>query len=174
MTPSFERFLTVYCQELAGRKTTSIKLLFKAVLEEAPRAAEPLLLLAIVQNRTDFLQRQAKGTKYESRYRAFAESWQESGQALVSFLPTLPEGNRYRKAWTAWRSAATQLERDRRTAGKVGQHLAALLAEKGLTRAEACRIAGLNKGNFYAFLKGDASKLSRETAVKAYRKIAEV
>ena len=54
MTPSFKRFLTVYCQELTGRKTTSIKLLFEAVLEEAPRTAEPLLLLAIVQNAPTF------------------------------------------------------------------------------------------------------------------------
>ena len=47
-----------------------------------------------------------------------------------------------------------------------------LLADKNMTRAEACRVTRLNKGNFYAFLKGDTSKMSRKTAMNAYREIA--
>lgn len=39
-----------------------------------------------------------------------------------------------------------------------------------MTRAEACRVTRLNKGNFYAFLKGDTSKMSRKTAMNATAK----
>ena len=46
------------------------------------------------------------------------------------------------------------------------------LSVGNMTRAEACRVTRLNKGNFYAFLKGDTSKMSRKTAMNAYREIA--
>lgn len=48
------------------------------------------------------------------------------------------------------------------------------LEDAGLSRAEACRLLGLNKGNFYAFMKGDLTKLSRATAVGACKTLASL
>ena len=173
MTGSFERFLTRYCQELTGLRTTSLKLLFEAVRADAPRAAEPLLLLALVRGRENFLLRRACGTPYEARFRTLLTRLEESGLPLEAYLPSLPEGDRHRKTWAAWQSERTRLERDRKTLANVRDRMDELLRAKSLSRAEACRLVGLNKGNFYAFMKGDVSKLSRETAVAAYRKLAE-
>ena len=172
MTGSFERFLTRYCQELTGLSTTSLKLFFEAVRTDAPRAAEPLLL-ALLQGREGFLLRRASGTPYEERFRAFLARHEESALPLEPYLRSLPEGDRCRKAWAAWQSERTRLERDRKTLANVRDRMDELLRAKNLSRAEACRLLGLNKGNFYAFMKGDVSKLSRETAVASYRMLAE-
>ena len=91
---------------------------------------------------------------------------------LEKWLEQLPDQNRYRKVWNAWRSEATRLERDRRMLPGVRDAIDRVMAERGMTRAQACRLTGLNKGNFYAFMKGDVAKLSRETAVNAYRTLA--
>lgn len=48
------------------------------------------------------------------------------------------------------------------------------LEDAGLSRPEACRLLGLNKGNFYAFMKGDLTKLSRATAIDACQTLASV
>lgn len=173
MTGSFERFLTRYCQELTGIRTTSLKLFFEAVRTDEPRAAEPLLLLALLQGREGFLLRRASGTPYEARFRAFLVKLEESGLPLEPYLRSLPEGDRHRKAWAAWQSERTRLERDRKTLANVRDRMDELLRAKNLSRAEACRLLGLNKGNFYAFMKGDVSKLSRETAIASYRKLTE-
>lgn len=173
MTSSFERFLTRYCQELTGLETTSLKLFFEAVRTDAPRAAEPLLLLALLQGREEFLIRRAIGTPYEARFRAFLAGLERSALPLESYLQSLPEGDRHRKVWAAWQSEQTRLERDRKTLANVRERMDELLHARNLSRAEACRLLGLNKGNFYAFMKGDVSKLSRKTAVASYRKLAE-
>lgn len=89
------------------------------------------------------------------------------------WLSSLPEQNRYRKVWNSWLSASTSLERDRRMLPGVRDAIEGVLAQRSISRAQACRETGLNKGNFYAFMKGDVSKLSRKTAVAAYRMLAE-
>ena len=173
MSRSFEGFLLGYVQELTGLETTSLKRLFRAVADDSPRAAEALLLLAVANGREGYLMRQAAGTPFEAPYRRALAERDASGGDLDGWLAGLPEQSRYRKAWNAWRSKATRLERDRRVLPGVRDAIERVLEERGMSRAQACRALGLNKGNFYAFMKGDVSKLSRETAVRAYRALAE-
>lgn len=174
MSRSFGGFLLGYVQELTGLETTSLKRLFRAVADDSPRAAEALLLLALANGRESYLMRQAAGTPFEVPYRKALADLKKSGGDLGGWLAGLPEQSRYRKAWNAWRSEATRLERDRGMLPGVRDAIERVLEERGMSRAQACRALGLNKGNFYAFMKGDVSKLSRETAVGAYRALAEV
>ena len=51
-----------YCQELTGLQTTSLKKFLAAVLDDAPRAFEPLVLLAIAQGRESYLERLTANT----------------------------------------------------------------------------------------------------------------
>ena len=67
---------------------------------------------------------------------------------------------------------SSRSEVDRKIQKYVATAFGDLLADKNMSRAEACRVTRLNKGNFYAFLKGDTSKMSRKTAMNAYREIA--
>lgn len=174
MTRSRKAFLLAYCKSLTGLETTSLKKLFRATAEGCPRAAEPVLLLALEEGRAEFLLRQARGTCYEARFRAFVEAYESSELSLDSFLSTLPAGNRFAKAHAAWTSESTRRERDLRTLQNVRARMEELLEEAGLSRAEACRLLGLNKGNFYAFMKGDLTKLGRATAVDAYKTLASL
>lgn len=172
MSRSFEGFLRQYCQEITGIGSTSVRKLFDAVESDAPHAAEAVLLYAVVSKKNSFLMRSVEGSAWEVSYRSFLNAYEHSGRSLEEYLESLPDGDRFHKVYRSWQSSRGRLERDRETLANVAKSMRALLKEKGITRAEACRLLGLNKGNFYAFLKGDASKLSRETAIRAYRTLA--
>lgn len=180
---TFKTFLEGYCAELSGLETRSLKA-FAFALPDTPRLKEPLLLLALEEGREGFLLRQMEkvaaqgdGRRFNwatilKEFRTFSDAFATSGVSLTDYLETLPQENRYRKCLMSWESAQSQTARDRRFLASMPDQLGELIAYRGFTRAEACRIAGLNKGNFYAFLKGDFTKLSRETAVAAYDAIA--
>lgn len=53
---------------------------------------------------------------------------------------------------------------DRRTNALCRKRTLGALEESGVTRYGLCRDLNLNKGNVYAYLAGDDSKVSRETA----------
>lgn len=172
MSRSFEGFLCQYCQEITGVGSTSVRKLFSAAASNAPHAAEAVLLYAVVTKRCSFLMKSVEGSAWEDSYRAFLREYEQAGCSLEEHLESLPSSDRFHKVYRSWQSSQSRLERDRATLANVAKAILALLKEKGMTRAEACRLLGLNKGNFYAFLKGDASKLSRETAMKAYGALA--
>lgn len=174
MRRSYGRFLLKYCQELTGLETSSLKQFFEAASEDSPRAFEPLLLLALEQDRTEYLMKQARGTAVESCYQGFLEGFLKCGVPLEDFLSKLPDSDRFKKVWLAWKSENTQGERDRVTLQNIRNEMEKLLAQKGMSKASACRALNLNKGNFYAFMKGDTSKLGRATAVAAYRTLASL
>lgn len=173
MSRSFRGFLLAYCQDLTGRKTTSLKRLFQAMREDAPRAHEAVFLLAAVDGRLEYLLRVACGTDCEASYGSAAADLRASGGDVLRWLEGLSEASRYRKVWNAWRSESTRLQRDREMMPGVRRALAQELDQRGLTRAQACRMLGLNKGNFYAFMGGDMTKMSRATVTRAYRQLTE-
>lgn len=167
--PTFRGFLLKYCQELADEQTSSLKKLFTIAEQGRPRVFEPLLLLSLCDCREDYLMKQAVGSSVFDTYQQIVNRFRRSGLTLEHFLDTLPERNRYKRPLVAWRAENARKQADQQTLQKVAASLTKLLEQKNLSRAEACRIAGLNKGNFYAFLKGDTSKLSRDTAMRAYK-----
>ncbi len=173
MSRSFRGFLLGYVQDLTGCRSTSLKRLFRAVADGSPRAAEVLLLLARVDGREGYLLKQAEGTPFEGAYRKVLADMDQEHGSLDEWLERLPEQNRYRKVWNAWQSEMTRLERDRRMLPGVRDAIERVLEEREINRSQACRMLGLNKGNFYAFMKGDMTKMSRETAVCVYRTLAE-
>ena len=102
----------------------------------------------------------------------FVEHWHASGVPLEVYLGMLPDGDPFKTILVEWRTDSSRIEVDRKILKYVSTAFGDLLADKNMTRAEACRVTRLNKGNFYAFLKGDTSKMSRKTAMNAYREIA--
>lgn len=174
MSLSFQGFLTKYCKELTASDTSSLKKLFKLADSQYPRAYEPLLLLALCQQREDYLLKQAEGTSAYERYVDFISEWKKSGKPLADYLSTLDPNDRFRRPLTAWQAAAERLSADRKVLLQVSNALASLLEAKRITRAQACKLTNVNKGNFYAFLKGDPTKLSRKTAMRIYREIEKM
>lgn len=172
MSRNLYGFMLGYCQELTGLGTSSLKKLFSSVRDGHPRAAEPLMLLAIAQGREAYLCNLSRSTPYESAYRDFAKRFEESGKDAEEFASSLPATDRFGKAAAAWMSEKQRLERDRSTLKGVAAEMNRILEEKGISRATACNALGLDKGNFYAFLKGDVRRLSRKTALDAYRQLS--
>lgn len=171
MSRGFKGFLLEYCKELTGTETTSLKKLFQVATSSAPRAFEPLLLLAVMEGREAYLLSVANNSKQLREYEQFLNKLAADGGDLFDFLEKLPDNDRHKKAFLAWRSESEALDRNRKTLAFVADAFSRLLKEKGLMRAEACRRLGLNKGNFYAFLKGDVTRMSRDTAVGAYKRL---
>ena len=171
MSRSFRGFLLAYCQELANSQTASLKKLCHIMQDGCPRLAEPLLLLAVCDQRESYLLRNAGEGAVASSYRNFLDAFHSSNLSLEDYLQTLSDGNRYMRPLVAWKAEKARQTTDRRTLRNIARAICTLLDEKRLTRADACRITGLNKGNFYAFLKGDVNKLSRATAVRAYEQL---
>ena len=169
--PGFPRFLNQYCIEITGiAKTSSIRRLARA-LPQHPRLVEPLTLYALTEGRENLLLSEISNYEFHSTASQFVRKYKSSELGLEAFLETLPENDRFHKVYRSWVSQTSKLERDRKTLANVSKRMQELIDRKGLTRAQACRLTGLDKGNFYAFLKGDASRLSRDTAMKAYRTI---
>lgn len=172
MRQSFEGFLAQYCQKLTDIKTRSLKRLFVKVLQDSPRAAEPLMLLALCQGREEYLMHLAKQTKMREEYQSFLAEFKKSGLALEEYLTLQEIPQRYQKVYFSYLSKVNQLERDREVLEALVPQLNSMIASKGLTPYSILNILSLNKGNLYAFLKGDVSKLSRATAMKLYDYVA--
>ena len=78
---------------------------------------------------------------------------------LKSELP-----NRYATVWRAYRAVKEKPAADRRVNALMRKKTLEALEESGVTRYGLCRALRLNKGNVYAYLAGDDSKVSRKTA----------
>ncbi len=72
--------------------------------------------------------------------------------------------NRYANVWRAYRAVKEKPAADRRVNALMRKKTLEALEESGVTRYGLCRALRLNKGNVYAYLAGDDSKVSRKTA----------
>ncbi len=167
MRCSLKQFALTYLQELTGLKTTSIKLFFSS-LEQNPRAKEALFVFALASKREEYLLRLSSHTAFEESYYREYDAFKRARCSLPEWLESLPNTNRYRKVWNAWQSSSTQLQRDRNMMQNVRDAIERELMRRGIKRAYICKQLRINKGNFYAFMKGDMSKMSREKAIAAY------
>lgn len=167
---TFRRWLLRYCCSLTGVSTTSLKKLASAVCEHAPHAAETVFLYALDLGRVDDL---AKNTEFED----VCEGWEEmrslsseySGRAemfLRDRRNALP--NRYRKVLDAYDSIEANAANDRRVIAMMAQKTREALEASGVTRYRLAKDLGINEGNLYAWLAGDAAKMSRQTARRAW------
>ena len=139
MACSFRYFLLKRCQGLTGLNTTSTKKFFAAAEDAHPEAFAPLLLLAICDGREEYLLRRAEGTKAAEMFDEFVEHWHASGRPLEVYLGMLPDGDPFKTILVEWRTDSSRIEVDRKILKYVSTAFGDLLADKNMTRAEACR-----------------------------------
>jgi len=173
MRQGFEGFLAQYCRTLTRLDSRSLKRLFARTVEDSPRAAEPLLLLALCQGRAAYLLKLATGTKHRDAYESFVSGLTSSGLGLEAYLASGSAPERYRKTYDSYLSQSGKLSRDRDVVGQLVPLLNSLIAQRGTSRYRLAEDLGLNKGNLYAFLKGNTDKLSREKAIAVYRHLLD-
>lgn len=164
MNLTFKGFLGAYCRQLTGLETTSLKRLCAAAATDAPRAAEPLFLLAAEEGRLPCLLKASRGTRLEEPYARAAQLLAEAG-SVEHLLACEEAPERLRRVREAYEAARSGTQADRRISLLMRDKALAAMAEKGLTAYRIAKDLGLNLGNTYAFLgKGDATKVSLATA----------
>lgn len=163
MNLTFEGFLKGYCRELSGQQSLSFRKLVKQATTVEPRVAEPLFLLALAQGKAEYVLGLSEGSWMEESYRDVVSLYGQAGSlASLCIEDKLP--NRYANVWRAYRGVKERSAADRRVNALMRKRTLEALKESGVTRYGLCRDLRLNKGNVYAYLAGDDSKVSRETA----------
>ena len=160
---TFRGFLRRYCAELAGTETSSLARLCRIASGEAPRVAEPLFLLAWEAGKLVYLLRLSEGTWMHEEYATLAR-FAETYPNALAFASSEDAPPRYRSVADAYGVGEDLLAADRRMTALMRDKTLAALKKSGMTRYRLCEDLGLNKGNVYAYLAGDTSKVSRETA----------
>ena len=163
MNLTFEGFLKGYCRELSGQQSLSFRKLVKQATTVEPRVAEPLFLLALAQGKAEYVLGLSAGSWMEEGYRRVLSLYSQAG-SLASLCAKDDLPNRYANVWRAYRGAKEKPAADRRVNALMRRRTLEALADSSLTRYGLCRDLRLNKGNVYAYLAGDDSKVSRETA----------
>ena len=164
MNLTFRGFLKNYCRELSGLDTLSLRKLCSAAENEAPRVAEPLFLLALVEGKLPFLLSLASDTWMEQYYQQAADLVHNVNptdcEALERALP-----HRYKNVLRAYRAVRERVASDRRVNGLMRKKTLDALHANKVSIYRLCKELGLNLGNVYAYLsKGDVTKVSRDTA----------
>lgn len=163
MNLTFEGFLKGYCRELSGQQSLSFRKLVEQATTVAPRVAEPLFLLALVQGKAEYVLGLSEGSWMEEGYRGVFSLYAQTG-SLASLCAEDKLPNHYANVWRAYRAVKEKPVADRRINALMRKRTLGALEESGVTRYGLCRDLNLNKGNVYAYLAGDDSKVSRETA----------
>ena len=101
--------------------------------------------------------------KRQSRKQAPPHIAEEFLRQNYDMLPT-----RYRKVLDLYDSIEAERENDLVVKAEMAQRVLQALEKSGRTRYQLCHDLGLNEGNVYAWLAGDPTKVSRETARKAW------
>ena len=163
MNLTFEGFLKGYCRELSGQQSLSFRKLIDQAKAAEPRVAEPLFLLALAQGKAGYVLKLSQDSWMEKDYQHVLSLFDRAGDLLALCTDEeLP--NRYANVWRAYRGVKERSAADRRVNALMRKRTLEALKESGVTRYGLCRDLRLNKGNVYAYLAGDDSKVSRETA----------
>ena len=163
MNLTFEGFLKGYCRELSGQQSLSFRKLVERATTVEPRVAEPLFLLALAQGKAEYVLGLSEGSWMEEGYRGVLSLYNQAGN-LTSLCTEDELPNRYANVWRAYRGVKEKPAADRRVNALMRKRTLEALGESGITRYGLCRDLHLNRGNVYAYLAGDDSKVSRETA----------
>lgn len=163
MNLTFEGFLKGYCRELSGQQSLSFRKLVEQATTVAPRVAEPLFLLALAQGKAEYVLGLSEGSWMEEDYRDVLSLYGQAGN-IISLCAKSELPNRYANVWRAYRAVKEKPVANRRINALMRKRILEALEESGVTRYGLCRALHLNKGNVYAYLAGDDSKVSRETA----------
>lgn len=164
MNLTFKGFLKAYCQELSGQSSLSFRRLVKLAEGDAPRVAEPMLLLAMCENKTDYVMELAQNTWMEERFNEVLKLY-KAGEDVEHFAGSSELPSRFANVYRAYEAKKHTVHADRRLNKLMRKRTLEALSKSGQTCYRMCKELGLNKGNAYAYLNGgDDSKVSLATA----------
>lgn len=164
---TFKGFLESYLKHLSGQQTASLSKL-APLTEDNKRLVEPLLLWAVVTNKTrtlaKLLQDQDQPKLQDELVRlATMEAASQLESVLSGSGPALRE--EYLKVWRSYVARRDAHLRDERLKLVARERVLALEEQTRVSRYRMAKDLRLNQGNLYAFLnQGNPQKLSLERA----------
>lgn len=160
---TFEGFLKRYCADLSGVNTVNLRKLFALANSDAARVAEPLFVLAWERGKLDYLLLISRGTALGDEYLKVA-SLASGYENPEDFLMSNKAPARYRAVFESFCASEDVFLANRRIVALLREKTLQALEMASVTRYRLCEDLGLNKGNVYAYLAGDESKVSKDTA----------
>lgn len=164
MNLTFKGFLKIYCAELSGIKTTNIRRLVNAANTDAPRVAEPLFVYSATADKLGYLLAVSENTWMHKDYSKFSKILDKKFSDICDFLKSDLAPKRYAAVLDAFNAKDDILNSNRRILEKLRPKIESSLKKSGISKYKACKDLGINPGNFYAYMKGDNSKISEEIA----------
>ena len=171
MRRTFKGWLQRYCCALVGANTTSVKKLCMLMDTKAPQALEAVFLYALECEKVDTGFRYIASPELEDRWGEFARASSRYSGRAENFLrkkySELPV--RLQKVLNAYDSIDAHVRNDDEVVGIMARKTLEALNAAGVTRYRLAKELSLNEGNVYAWLAGDATKVSRATARRAWQ-----
>lgn len=170
MERTMKGFLLAECNRLAGldKATTSLKKLYKAALPPSgARCRVYVLLLAVERKQVSLLSKLDATAKLFKDEFALAFEYESDAELMLEQKGELL-GKRYSQVLAAFRAPNAQKASDAKVKELMLKKTLEELTRNGSSMYSLLKAAGVNKGNGYAYLSGNVSKVSRSTARHIY------
>lgn len=179
MKRTMKGFLLSESNRLANvpHSTTSLKKLYRqAMSSQNARSREYVFLLAVELGKLNDYEKLSKelglpkfdlGTFSSEEILQLARSFEGNAEGfLEEYQQKL--GKRFEQILVAYHAPETRLSNDAHVKALMRDRIVEALSSSGKTPYAMIRDLRLNKGNAYAYLRGDTSKVSRGTARQMY------
>ena len=158
---SFNGFLRKYIDELSYQGGENLCKLALEADTNNPRLKEPLVLYAYFAKGTVTAKRQFSASTLYYDYCEFLTNYPEP-KAAIEYLKDSSIPDSYQKVYRSYISRRDRQKHDNEFKDSIRIELQTLLNKKKMTAYELLQVQSLklNKGNFYAFLRGKTDSMS--------------
>ena len=167
---TFEGFLSRYLATLSNSGEKSVRKLSREAANGNPRLREPLMLYALMSQKTDLLMSEIKNDKLAAEYRYIAKQYDKK-----NIKPALENGDEklppeYLKVWRSYVSERDRFRADTNTKELMRKRILLMQKQKNVSNYRVYTDLSLNPGNVNAWLKhGDGRKVSLDIARRILR-----
>lgn len=168
-------FLKKYVNELSYQKSENLSRLAMEADTINPRLKEPLLLYAYFTKEPKTAKRQFSNSSLYKDYCEFLKNFPDT-QAAIKYLSENSSLNNYRKVYKSYISKKNRYKAESKLKDSIRQEILMTLKEKGITAYEVIKVESLelNKGNFYAFLRGKSNSINTYSAYNVLKYLNEL
>ena len=167
---TFSGFLRSYLNDLSNENSENLSRLAEKADAENPRLKEPLLLYAYFTKEPKTVKRQFANSSLYKEYCVFLEIFPNK-EATIEYLKGDSSFNNYRKVYKSYLSKRDRYKAENELKENIRCEILSLLKSKGIAAYSLLKneSLGLNKGNFYAFLRGKTDCITLSTAYKVFK-----
>lgn len=163
-------FLRGYLNDLSNENSENLSYLAEKADTENPRLKEPLLLYAYFTKEPKTVKRQFANSSLYKEYCDFLENFPNKDTA-IEYLKEESSLNNYRKVYKSYISKRDRYKAENDLKEDIRQEVLSLLKIKGISAYALLKEQSLelNKGNFYAFLRGKTDCMTLSAVYNVFK-----